>query len=54
MHVWPGDVVDSQARIAGVQGRRGMTFVDVELEATRGDRPVCTGRALLIVRGTGS
>ena len=50
----PGDVVDSQARIAGVQGRRGMTFVDVELEATRGDRPVCTGRALLIVRGTGS
>jgi hypothetical protein len=50
----PGDVVDSEARIASVQERRGMTFVDVELETTRGDRRVCSGRALLIVRGSWS
>ncbi len=50
--VRPGDVVESQARIASVQEKRGMTFIDVELEATAGDRRVCSGRALLIVRAT--
>lgn len=49
--VRPGEVVDSRARIASVQDKRGMTFVDVELEATaEGGDPVCSGRALLIVR----
>jgi hypothetical protein len=49
--VRPGDVVDSQARIASVQEKRGMTFVEVELEAaTDAGRPVCSGRALLILR----
>ncbi len=53
--VRPGDVVDSQARIASVQEKRGMTFIGVELEAARDDgRPVCSGRALLIVRGAAS
>jgi acyl dehydratase len=52
--VRPGDVVASQARIAGVEERRGMTFVDVELEAARDETPVCSGRALLILRGAGS
>jgi acyl dehydratase len=52
--VRPGDVVESQARNAGVEERRGMTFVDVELEAVRDRTPVCSGRALLIVRGAGS
>ena len=52
--VRPGDVVDSQARIASVQERRGMTFVEIDLEATRDDRPVCSGRALLVVRASGS
>ena len=33
----------------------GMTFVDVELEAaTDAGRPVCSGRALLIIRGGGA
>jgi acyl dehydratase len=50
--VRPGDVVDSQARIASVQEKRGMTFLEIELESTREDgRRVCGGRALLIVRG---
>lgn len=50
--VRPGDVIDSQARIASVQEKRGMTFIDVELEAARGDgRTVCSGHALLIMRG---
>jgi acyl dehydratase len=52
--VRPGDVVTSQARIAGVEEKRGMTFVDVELEAARDGTPVCSGRALLIVRGAAS
>jgi N-terminal half of MaoC dehydratase len=53
--VRPGDVVESQARIASVQEKRGMTFVDVELEATGdGGRPVCSGHALLILRGGGA
>jgi acyl dehydratase len=47
-----GDVVDSSGRIASVEEKRGMTFVGVDLEATRKDgTPVCSGRALLIVRG---
>jgi acyl dehydratase len=50
--VRPGDVIDSQARIASVQEKRGMTFIDVELEAARADgRTVCSGHALLIMRG---
>ncbi|MDB5113122.1 MAG: hypothetical protein JWL78_192 [Chloroflexi bacterium] len=50
--VRPGDVIDSQARIASVQEKRGMTFIDVELGAARADgRTVCSGRALLIMRG---
>jgi hypothetical protein len=49
-----GDVVDSQARIASVQEKRGMTFIDVELEAARDGHTVCSGRALLIMRGAPS
>ena len=50
-----GDVVDSSGRIAAVEEKRGMTFVSVELDATRPDgTPVCSGRALLIVRGAGA
>jgi hypothetical protein len=52
--VRPGDVVDSEARIASVEEKRGMTFVAVDLTARRPDgRPVCDGRALLIIRGGG-
>jgi acyl dehydratase len=48
-----GDVVDSRARIASVEVKRGMTFVGIDLESTRdGGRAVCSGRALLIVRGS--
>jgi N-terminal half of MaoC dehydratase len=51
--VRPGDVVDSRARIASVEVKRGMTFLGIELEATGdGGQPVCSGRALLIVRGS--
>ena len=51
--VQPGDVVDSRARIASVEVKRGMSFVGIDLESTRGGgRPVCSGRALLIVRGS--
>ena len=49
--VRPGDTVDSTARIASVEDKRGMTFVGVELDSTRGGAPVCSGRALLIIRG---
>jgi acyl dehydratase len=50
--VRPGDVVDAEARIASVDEKRGMTFLGIEMEASREDgRRVCTGRALLIVRG---
>jgi len=52
--VRPGDVVDAQARIASVQEKRGMTFLEVDLEATRGAQRVCGGRALLILRGGGA
>jgi acyl dehydratase len=46
-----GDVVDSEATIASVEEKRGMTFVGVEMRSLRGDTPVCSGRALLIIRG---
>lgn len=46
-----GDVVDAEATIASVDDKRGMTFVGVDLRATREDTPVCSGRALLIMRG---
>jgi hypothetical protein len=49
--VRPGDVIDSTARIDSVENKRGMTFVSLDLEATRGTEQVCSGRALLIVRG---
>ncbi|HEV7677134.1 MAG TPA: MaoC family dehydratase N-terminal domain-containing protein [Candidatus Dormibacteraeota bacterium] len=48
-----GDVVDSEATISSVDVKRGMTFVGVDMESTRqGDgTPVCSGHALLIIRG---
>jgi acyl dehydratase len=48
--VAPGDVVDASATIAGVEDKRGRTYVTIELEAFRpgGDR-VLSGRALLLV-----
>jgi len=50
--VQPGDVVDSEATIASVEEKRGMTFVGVEMASKRQDgTPVCSGRALLIIRG---
>lgn len=48
-----GDVVDATARIASVEDKRGMTFVGVELTGTRDREEVCTGKALLIIRGGG-
>lgn len=51
--VHPGDVVDARARISSVEDKRGMTFVGVDLDGTRGGEPVCSGRALLIIRGGG-
>ena len=49
--VKPGDVVDSTARIASVEDKRGMIFVGVDLDASRDGTPVCSGRAMLIIRG---
>jgi len=49
--VQPGDVVDSAATIASVEVKRGRTYVTVELEATRGDERVLSGRALLLMPG---
>jgi hypothetical protein len=50
--VQAGDVVDSRATIASVEEKRGMTFVGVDMESTRQDgTAVCSGRALLIIRG---
>ncbi len=46
-----GDVVDSEATIASVDQKRGMTFVGVDMESTKDGTPVCSGRALLIIRG---
>lgn len=57
---WPaaiqaGDVVDCSAEIASVEEKRGMTFVGIELQSVRQSDQVtvCTGRALMIVRGGG-
>jgi hypothetical protein len=47
-----GDVVDSEAVISSVDEKRGMTFVGVDMESKRQDgTPVCSGHALLIIRG---
>src|SRR5258708_22322157 len=47
-----GDVVDSEATIASVDEKRGMTFIGVDMRSTRDGTPVCSGRALLIIRGS--
>jgi hypothetical protein len=56
---WPvpvrtGDVVVASAEVASVEGKRGMTFVTLDLAATNqsGDT-VCRGRSLLLLRGAG-
>jgi hypothetical protein len=51
--VQAGDVVDSEATIASVDQKRGMTFIGVDMESTRQQdgTKVCSGRALLIIRG---
>ena len=55
---WPeparsGDVVDASAEIAGVEEKRGMTFVTLTVEAVRqaDGAVVCRGRSMMIVRG---
>jgi acyl dehydratase len=48
--VHAGDVVDSEATIASVDQKRGMTFVGVDMRSLREGTPVCSGRALLIIR----
>jgi N-terminal half of MaoC dehydratase len=55
---WPnpvhaGDVVDSSAEISSVEDKRGMTFVGIDIKSVRqsDQATVCTGRALMIVRG---
>lgn len=57
---WPepvhaGDVVDAVAEIASVEQKRGLTFVGIDLSATRqaDSAVVCRGRALMIIRGGG-
>jgi len=56
---WPaplhaGDVVDAVAEIASVETRRGLIFVTVRQEATnRAGEPVCRGRSLFLIRGSG-
>jgi acyl dehydratase len=53
--VQPGDVVDSEATIASVDDKRGMTFVGVDMQSKRHDgTPVCSGHALLIIRAGGT
>ena len=51
--IHPGDVVDACAEITSVDIKRGMTFLGLTVAATRqGDgATVCTGRALMIIRG---
>lgn len=58
---WPapvhtGDVVDSSAEIAGVEEKRGMTFLTLEVESRRpaDGAVVCRGRSLMIIRGAPS
>jgi hypothetical protein len=50
--VHPGDVVDAAAEIVGIDTRRGMTFLRLEMEAVRprDGAVVCRGTALMIVR----
>ena len=49
--VRPGDVVDATAEIAGVEEKRGMTFLTIDQQATRQDGAVvCRGRSLMIIR----
>lgn len=56
---WPfpvrvGDRVAGSAEIVSVEQKRGMTFVEIEVEAVREDgETVCRGRSLMIVRGGG-
>jgi hypothetical protein len=52
--VRPGDTIDSTAEITSVEEKRGMTFIGVALAGSRAGQPVCSGRALLIVRGGAS
>ena len=51
--VRPGDVVDASAEIASVDVKRGMTFLGLDVLATRQSdgATVCTGRSLMIIRG---
>jgi len=46
-----GDVLDCEATIASVDEKRGMTFVGVDMSASRESTRLCSGRALLIIRG---
>ena len=50
----PGDVVEASAEVASVEGKRGMTFLTLDLLAVNqsGDT-VCRGRSLLLLRGAG-
>ena len=55
---WPtpaheGDVVDASAEIVGVEEKRGMTFLTLQVEARRpaDDQVVCRGRSMMIIRG---
>lgn len=53
---WPaavhdGDVIDATAEIAGVEEKRGMTFLTIDQQASRQDGTVvCRGRSLMIIR----
>jgi len=49
-----GDVIDATARVASVEDKRGMTFVGVDLDASRDGARVCSGQSLLIIRGGSS
>jgi len=51
--VHPGDIVDAEAEIVSVEEKRGMTFVGLDILATRqaDSAVVCRGRSLMIVRG---
>jgi acyl dehydratase len=50
----PGDVVEASAEVASVEGKRGMTFVTLDLVAVnQSGATVCRGRSLLLLRGSG-
>ncbi|HEX6537605.1 MAG TPA: MaoC family dehydratase N-terminal domain-containing protein [Candidatus Dormibacteraeota bacterium] len=58
---WPvpvhaGEVVDSSAEIVGVEEKRGMTFLTLDVESRRpaDGAVVCRGRSLMIIRGAPS